>query len=91
MKPVVFEGHNIVLGESQPEYLDLPALRCDDDCDTVWSCWELDKNDIEDLIKTRKLWVGQLTFGYPFHPQMVTTVMPAEVSVAVYKSRNGGM
>lgn len=87
MKPATFEGQNIVLGKGQPQYIELPALRCDDVNGTVWSCWELDDSDIADLIKTRKLWVGQLTFNQPFMPQMVTTGMPLEVCVAVHKSK----
>jgi len=87
MKPTEFEGQNIVLGKGQPEYLELPALRCDDKGGTTWSCWELDKADLEDLIKHRKIWVGQVTFGHHFSPQMITTVMPLEVSVAAYKER----
>ena len=87
MKPVTFEGQNTVLGKGQPEYLELPALRCFDDTGTVWSCWELDKFDLEDLIRTRKLWLGQLTFNKVFAPQLVSTVMPGEVSMAVHKAR----
>ena len=87
MKPTSFKGQNVILGKDQPEYLDLPALVCDDEATTVWTCWELDKADLEDLMKHRKIWVGQLTFGKHFSPQMVTTVMPLEVSVAAYKER----
>ena len=87
MKPVIFDGHNIVLGKGQPQYIELPALRCNDASGTVWSCWEPDEADIADLIKHRKLWVGQLSFRGPFSPQMVTASMPFEVSVAVNKAR----
>jgi len=87
MKPTSFKGQNIILGKDQPEYLDLPALRCDDEAGTTWSCWELDDADLADMIKHRKIWVGQLTFGRPFSPQMITTSMPLEVSVAAYKER----
>lgn len=87
MNPVDFEGMNTVFGVGQPQYLDLPALRCGDLQGTVWSCWELDDEDIKDIIRTRKLWVGQLTFNKPLSPQMVSTVMPGEVSLAAYKER----
>ena len=87
MKPVTFEGQNIVLGKGQPEYMELPALRCGDAEGTVWACWELDEADIADLVRTKKLWVGQLTFRQPFSPQMVSAVMPGEVSVATHKAR----
>lgn len=90
MNPVTFEGHNIVLGKGQPQYLELPALRCNDANGTVWSCYELDETDIADLIKHRKLWIGQLTFQNLFAPQMATTVMPGEVSTAVYKAKHNG-
>lgn len=87
MKPVAFEGQNIVLGKGQPQYMELPALRCDDPSGTVWACWELDEADIADLIKSKKLWVGQLTFRQSFSPQIVSSVMPGEVSIAAYKAR----
>jgi len=87
MKPVGFEGQNIVMGKGQPQYMELPALRCDDAGGTVWSCWELDDNDLADLVKHREIWIGQLTFHRPFTPQMVTTVMPGEVSMTVHKAR----
>lgn len=87
MKPTTFEGHNIVLGKNQPQYLPLPALRCDDTNGTVWTCWELDANDIGDVLNHRRLWVGQLSFGKPFSPQMITTSVPLEVAVAAYKAK----
>lgn len=87
MKPIEFKGQNMVLGKGQPQYMELPALRCNDIAGTTWSCWELDDQDIADLVKNRKIWLGQLTFHQPFSPQMVTTVMPGEVSMAVYKAR----
>lgn len=87
MKPTTFEGHNIVLGKNQPQYSPLPALRCDDANGTVWACWQLDANDISDLIKNRRIWVGQLTFNQPFSPQMVTTSVPLEVAVSAYKAK----
>jgi len=86
MKPVEFEGQNFVLGRGQQEYMELPAFRCNDDCVTIWSCWELDDADIEDLVRNRKVWLGQLTFGNLFQPQKVTPVMPGDVSMAVYKA-----
>lgn len=85
MKPTTFPGHNIVLGKGQPEYLELPAHRSNDHQGTTWACWELDDNDIADLVKHRRIWVGQLTFGGLFQPQMITTQMPLSVSVAVHK------
>lgn len=87
MKPTSFKGQNVILGKDQPEYLDLPALICKDTTGLVWTCWELDDTDLADLMKHRKIWVGQLTFGYPFSPQMLTPVVPLEVSVAAYKER----
>jgi hypothetical protein len=87
VKPIEFKGQNTILGIVQEEYMNLPALRCDDTTGTVWSCWELDDYDIADLIKHRKLWVGQFTFKNKFVPQLLSSVMPGEVSMAMYKCK----
>jgi hypothetical protein len=89
MKPTSFEGQNLTLGKGQPEYLELPALVCNDTEGTVWSCWELDEEDIKDLIKNKRIWVGQLTFKNRFAPQLITTVIPFEVSFAMNKNNKG--
>ena len=38
MKPIEFEGHNIVYGESQPDYSPLPAHLTKGPSGDVWQC-----------------------------------------------------
>ncbi len=63
MKPTTFKGQNIVFGENQPEYLPLPALRMTDG--EVITCWELSEQEIEDIVKNKKMFLSQLTYGHP--------------------------
>ena len=66
MKPIEFEGHNVVFGKDQPEYLPLPALRTDDG--TVITCWELTDDEIYEIVTKKKLWLQQLTFNKSLQP-----------------------
>ena len=86
MKPVDFPGSNTVFAANQPPYLPLPALLTRDSEGRVISCWELDDADIADILKTRRIYVHQLTFGNLLQPQAVTTGMPPETSKAIYEA-----
>ena len=66
MKPIPFNGQNVVYAENQKEYEPLPAHRSEDG--VVTSCWELDDEDIAHIIKERKLFVQQMTFNSPLQP-----------------------
>lgn len=66
MKPIKFDYRNCVYAEDQPEYLPLPAHKMDDG--TVISCWKLTDEEIQELIKTKKLYISQLTFNEPLQP-----------------------
>lgn len=79
MKPIEFEGSNVVLAKDQPEYQPLPVLTVGDPEGTVISCWELSDDDIETLRQTRKLWFSQLTFGQPLQPQLPQVEVPEAV------------
>ena len=81
MKPVTFEGHNIVLGAGQPQYQPLPAYRVGDTAGTVISCWELEPNDKLILERTGRIWLSQLTFNQPLQPQLPSSTRPAELGV----------
>lgn len=72
MKPIHFPGVNIVFGKDQPEYQPLPAMRFEDGHGSVITCWELTDEEIETLIKTRRLYLKQLTFGQPLQPLLPT-------------------
>lgn len=76
MTPGSFPEETVVLGKDQPEYLPLCAHVSDDQTQTVTTCWDLNDVDIAAIIKHRKIWVQQLTFGQPLQPQRVTAFKP---------------
>lgn len=70
MKPVQFDGVNVVIGKDQEEYQDLPAQIVGE---KVITCWELSDQEVEEIVKSKKIWLGVLTFGMPFQPCLLTT------------------
>jgi len=74
MKPVRFDGHNIVMGEGQPKYLELPAYR--EPNGIIHSCWELSPEEIEQITSTGKIWLTQCTFNSPMQPILLRTSKP---------------
>lgn len=83
MKPVRFDESNTVIGEDQPEYMPLPALikpysvGYGDDIavypkGNVVSCWELSDEELQAIIKTRRVYLSVLTFGKPVQPCLLT-------------------
>lgn len=66
MTPIEFPGHNIVFAKDQPEYQPLPAMIMPDG--QVITCWELTKEEIEQISSTGKLYLSQLTFNQPLQP-----------------------
>lgn len=71
MKPIEFNGQNVVYGENQPEYLPLPALKLPDG--QVITCWELSDEEIEVIVKNKKMYLSQLTFNHPLQPILPVT------------------
>lgn len=71
MKPVEFKGQNIVFGADQEQYNNLPAIYTGDDEGMVVTCWEVTDEDLEEIKKTRKIYLSQLTFNRPLQPLKV--------------------
>lgn len=69
MKPVEFKGQNVVFGQDQPEYQPLPALRMPDG--EVITCWEMTDEQLQEVIRTKRVYLKQLTFNGPLQPVMV--------------------
>lgn len=67
MTPVAFEGQTHVIGAGQPEYQPLPAA-LEGNC--ITTCWELSDEEVAVLVRTRRLWIHQLTFGQRMQPQL---------------------
>lgn len=70
MKPVEFPGCNALYAESQPEYSPLPAFQSPEG--VVVSCWELSDEEVEMLIKTRRVYLSQMTFHENLQPVFMT-------------------
>lgn len=70
MKPVEFEGQNVVMGKDQPEYQNLPAHITKQG--QVFQCWELSEDDKKMIQETGKIWVSQLTFNQPLQPILLS-------------------
>jgi hypothetical protein len=66
MKPIPFEGSNVVFGKGQPEYLELPAHS---DGTTVTSCWQLTFKERMKVLVTGRVFFSQVTFGTSLQPQ----------------------
>lgn len=69
MKAVDFPYKNVDIAKDQPEYNTLPALVLGDRNGTVISCWELTDEEIEELKKTKRIYLSLWTFGQPLQPQ----------------------
>lgn len=66
MIPVEFREQNYVYGENQEGVLPLPVLR--DQEGQVVSCWELSEEELQEIIRTKKLWVCVHTYNAPLQP-----------------------
>lgn len=83
MIAIEFEQANVRLAESQDEYETLPIhvpldengqltdIECPCTC-----CFQLNKEEIDELVKTGKLYFTQLTFGSSFQPIRMSTTNP---------------
>jgi hypothetical protein len=71
MKPIKFPGSNVTFGENQPDYEPLPALMFPDG--EVLTCWQLSDEEIENIVKTKKIYIKQLTFKKPLQPLLPIT------------------
>lgn len=81
MEPIEFDGQNGNLATTQPEYRPLPVQQGIVNAGrfnsvATLSCWQLSDSDIQELLKTRKLWLLQLTFGNPLQPQLPSVDRP---------------
>ena len=76
MKPIKFDGANVVYGANQPEYLPLPAERRPGRSGEVVTCWELSPEEIKRVQETGKIWLSVLTFGQPLQPLLLTIDKP---------------
>ena len=81
MIPVKFPESNGVLALDQDEYEPLPIYRFRDAEWRVAFCCRLSDAEIEEICRTRTLWIQQLTFGRAFQPIALSTQRPADLPV----------
>lgn len=79
MQSVKFPQANIALAEDQPEYETLYVHHnADDKTGAVTACFELDKSEIAEIVRTGKIWYTQICFGELFQPISMSTKNPFE-------------
>lgn len=61
---------NVTLAKDQPEYLPLPVAT---DGNIFISKWKLSKDELEEVMITREIYIKLLTFGRGFPPIKVET------------------
>jgi hypothetical protein len=77
MKAINFPQVNLVIGKGQNDYQELPAFKdFKDPCGTVIACLEVSDKELEEISKTKKLWIYLLTFNSPLQPFVLTTENP---------------
>jgi len=67
MKAVNFEGANLILAKDQPEFYQLPVLH-DPASGVCHYCHELTFEEIQEVIKTKRIWSLQVTQNRGFNP-----------------------
>jgi len=72
MKPIKFNECNVTYGNNQSEYMPLPAYLENGEKGQVVTCWELTDEEIENIVKTKKIYHSQLTFNSPLQPIFIT-------------------
>lgn len=76
MRPAPFAEQNVVFGSAQPEYDPLPAHASMEVDGIVTTCWELSEIEIAAIVKHKRIWTQQMTFGKSLQPQRVTVTKP---------------
>ena len=77
MKPIEFEGSNIIFGKDQEPYKPLPALKFDS---KIISCWKLTWRERIKILFTGKMWTAILAFNKPLQPISLTIEKPFEIN-----------
>jgi len=73
MIAIEFEEANILIGKGQEEtYVPLPAYHNKNEQSMAF-CFQLNKDEIDEIVRTGKIWFKQLTFNQPFQPICLST------------------
>lgn len=77
MKISTFPEQSVVIAESQPEYLPLPAYRFKADPQgRIVCCWKPSFRERISLLFGGCIWHQILTFNQPLQPQLIGTEKP---------------
>lgn len=79
MIPVQFPEANAVLARNQDEYEPLSIHHFGDAEGRVAMCFRLSPAELEEIARTKTLWVQQLTFGRRFQPIALSTQRPDDL------------
>lgn len=79
MIPVQFPEANATLAREQDEYEPMSVYHFGDAQGRVACCFRLSPAEIEEICRTRTLWVQQLTFGWRFQPIGLSTQRPEDL------------
>ncbi len=71
MKPVSFEGCNVVYAKDQPEYLPLPVRKTKDSEGMATSCWSASFRERLSILVHGRVYLHQMTFNQPLQPVMI--------------------
>ena len=79
MKSVDFPQANIALAKDQPQYQTL-YVYCNRESPQVpmTMCFELSQEEVNEIVRTGKLYFTQITFGKPFSPINMSVLSPFE-------------
>jgi hypothetical protein len=77
MISVQFPEANATIAAQQEEYEPIAAYIFKNG--RVVCCFRLSDQEIADIVKTRTLWLQQLTFGNAFHPIALSTQRPDDL------------
>lgn len=79
MKPIKFKGQNrTYLKPPQMTEEECGSLHVNQTGNEIVSCWELDENDIKDIVENKRIWVGVIARKQP--PIYLLAQEPLQVS-----------
>lgn len=77
MIPAPFPEANVLLAMGQEEYEPMHVhLEADTTERCMTACFRLSDAEIDELVRTRTLWIRQLTFGRGYAPIALSTQKP---------------
>lgn len=76
MKPIEFDEQTDIIAKNQPQYLPFPVHAIDDPQRTIIACWSLSDSEIEEIIKTKKIWHSIWLCGKNLQPQLLSVEKP---------------